>query len=563
LENPHFTEDITIRADYWKIRKGMFPSIGASRARGTGIINEDIAVPIESLSAAVKDLRILFTKYHFHEAIIFGHAKDGNLHFVIAHGFDTDEDIHAFGTFMHDLAQIIIDKYQGSLKAEHGTGRNIAPFVGHEWGDEAYYIMKRIKQLFDPHGIMNPGIIISEDPECHIKHVKPFPIVHDIIDSCIECGYCESHCPTHQYTLSPRQRIIIDREISLHEDPVIIAELSAFAKHAQIDSCATDGLCSLACPVHINTGEYMLGKRVENLDTEYQELYSLEAKAILKRDTAIKRKLNAGHLAAKIIGGTTLQSMTKIGNALFDTPQWIPGIHKSWKKKVHGFNEQASFMYLPSCTSRLFAKPHEESLALPDLIISLSKEAGFDISIPNDIEERCCGLAYASKGAIHASKLAFNNWVKELPSNTIILTDAYSCYAHVQSSMNIMDMLTFAAMLVKSLPIQRIDGTAVLHPPCSMQLQQQTQKMKQIADQLATQIFIPESLGCCGFAGDHGFTEPALSEHACAYMKTEIEQVKDVIGYYSMNPTCELGMKIGTGHSYVSLFYLIASAVKF
>ena len=277
IEIPTFTDDISLRNQYWKIRKGMFPSVGASRAKGTGIINEDIAVPIESLADAVKDLRLLFTKYHFHEAIIFGHAKEGNLHFVIAHAFDSEQDIKAFGDFMQDLANVIIDTYKGSLKAEHGTGRNIAPFVSHEWGNEAYALMKRIKQLFDPHGIMNPGVIISDDPTCHVQHVKPFPIVHDIIDSCIECGYCESHCPTHQYTLSPRQRIILDREIALEQDPIIRKELSDFASYAQIDSCATDGLCSLACPVQINTGQYMLEKRSMSLDIDSKNRYDKEA----------------------------------------------------------------------------------------------------------------------------------------------------------------------------------------------------------------------------------------------------------------------------------------------
>ena len=562
IENPIFTDDITLRNQYWKIRKGMFPSVGASRAKGTGIINEDIAVPIESLADAVKDLRLLFAKYHFHEAIIFGHAKEGNLHFVIAHAFDSEQDIKAFGDFMQDLANVIIDKYQGSLKAEHGTGRNIAPFVSHEWGNEAYALMKRIKQLFDPHGIMNPGVIISDDPTCHVKHVKPFPIVHDIIDSCIECGYCESHCPTHHYTLSPRQRIILDREIALEHDPIIRKELSDFAIYAQIDSCATDGLCSLACPVQINTGQYMLEKRSMLLDIDSKNRYDKEAHSIQERDKSIRRKMKAGHITSRIIGDNVLQKISVIGSSLFDTPQWISGLPTSWKQNNLENNNTSKIIYLPSCTARLFAKPNVDSLALPDLILSLSQRAGLNLSIPNDIANRCCGLAYSSKGSESSADIAFHNWSDQIPKDSIVLTDSYSCYSHIRESMHLIDLLSFAEMLIDTLPIQKLDGMAILHPPCSMQMSKATERMKAITSTLATQVFIPESLGCCGMAGDHGFKDPGLSKHACADMKKEVIQQKNVIGYYSLNPTCELGMKIGTGKEYVSLFYLIQKALK-
>ena len=562
LELPHFTEDNAIRSRYWKIRKGMFPSIGASRAKGTGIINEDIAVPIESLSDAVKDLRRLFATYHFHEAIIFGHAKEGNLHFVIAHGFDSEEDITSFGDFMQDLAHLIIDTYQGSLKAEHGTGRNIAPFVAHEWGDEAYALMQRIKQLFDPHGIMNPGIIITHDPHCHIKHVKPFPIVHDLIDTCIECGYCESHCPTHHYTLSPRQRIILDREIALEKDPLIRKELSDFAKYAQIDSCANDGLCSMACPVHINTGQYMVEKRAAGLDDAMQYAFDKEADSIKQRDMIIRTKLNAGHLISHVIGDRALQKITAIGSELFDTPQWIPNLPTSWKHSKLASSADSSIMYIPSCTARLFAKPTDQSLALPDLIISLSQKAGIALTIPNDVENRCCGLAYASKGAKHSAQKAMQDWSRDISEDVMIITDSYSCASHIKQNMNVMDMLDFAELLIASLPIQAIQGTAILHPPCSVQMNGGIDRMKNIAQQLATHVFIPESLGCCGFAGDHGFKDPSLSKHACRDMNAEISKQKKVIGYYSLNPTCELGMNIGTGKVYVSLFYLIQQAIK-
>ena len=75
---------------------------------------------------------------------------------------------------MDDLVQLMVHKYDGSLKAEHGTGRNMAPFVKEEWGTEIYRVMKQIKHLFDPDGILNPGVILNNDPLVHIRNLKPF-----------------------------------------------------------------------------------------------------------------------------------------------------------------------------------------------------------------------------------------------------------------------------------------------------------------------------------------------------------------------------------------------------
>lgn len=560
IEAPHFTTDVKTRNQYWKIRKGMFPSIGASRAKGTGIINEDIAVPIHSLSDAVRDLRRLFTAYHFDEAIIFGHAKEGNLHFVIAHAFDTKEDIEQFGAFMQDLSTIIIDTYDGSMKAEHGTGRNIAPFVAHEWGEEAYALMKEVKNLFDPNGILNPGIIINDDPLAHVQNVKSFPIVHDIIDTCIECGYCESHCPTHHSTLSPRQRIILDREIKLVKDETVKHELMEFASFHQIDSCATDGLCSLACPVTINTGEYMLTKRAET-NKMLGKSYHKAAKHIEKRDATIRAGLKIGHVVSNIIGGKQLQSLTGFLSHIVQIPQWIPGM-PDIRTTISHMNPNADIFYIPSCTTRFFTKPKGALQSLPELVMSLAQQSGITISIPSSIEERCCGLAFDSKGDTESGNIAMDRWKQDIPSNAMLLTDAYSCQAHIQQSMKTIDIIDFAELVLDSLNIQPMEGTAILHPPCSLQMQHGVQRLKAIAERCATEVFIPESLGCCGFAGDHGFHHPELVVHACKDMRAEISAQRNVLGYYSINPTCELGMQIGTGNVYRSILYLIDQAIK-
>ena len=222
--------------------------MGGTRPLGTTVLIEDVAFHIENLPEATADLADLLEKFGFDDACIYGHALEGNYHFVISQSFDTKEKVDRYRTLMQEVEHLVVDKYDGSLKAEHGTGRNMAPFVKLEWGEKAFDVMKRVKALFDPEGLLNPGVIFNDDPECYIKNIKPLPLTNPHVDRCIECGFCERNCLTCGFTLSSRQRIVVQREISrLRADGDSTGWLAALTKQFKypgIQSCAGDGLCS-------------------------------------------------------------------------------------------------------------------------------------------------------------------------------------------------------------------------------------------------------------------------------------------------------------------------------
>lgn len=243
----------------WKIRKGLFPSVGAMRKTGTTVIIEDVAFPLDLLAEATTDLQKLLKKYGYDEAVIFGHALDGNLHFVFTQDFSTTEEIERYGNLMNDLSEMVVKKYDGSLKAEHGTGRNMAPFVEMEWGKEAYDNMKEIKSIFDPKNIPNPGVILNNVKDVHLMNLKPIPASSGITDKCTECGFCEPSCVSADLTLTPRQRIAVHREMtslakSGHQ-PHVAAALAREFSYSGDCTCATDGLCATNCPVKNDTGK--------------------------------------------------------------------------------------------------------------------------------------------------------------------------------------------------------------------------------------------------------------------------------------------------------------------
>ena len=565
IHNPVFTSDDTERAQLWKIRKGMFPSVGAKRAKGTGIINEDIAVPVEYLPDVIKDLRELFAIYQYNEAIIFGHAKDGNLHFVVSHSFSTQQDIDHFGAFMEDLALLIIHKYHGSLKAEHGTGRNIAAFVQDEWGSDLYNIMKRLKSAFDPLSILNPGVLISDDPKSHTQFLKPFPIIHDIIDTCIECGYCEATCPTSMTTLSARQRIVLEREIALASSPIIIKELQEYKAYQSIDSCANDGLCSMACPVGINTGTFVREERKRLLSEQEYNSHIKEVASISKRDNSIQRSLSMGRLAEKIIGPAMLKGITQLVHPILHNPIWINNLPKPLTFPLaydSSKTSSPSIYYIPTCTSRLFAKSDGRKKSIQQLMIEIAKKAGISLIIPNNLQDRCCGMAYYSKGNEKAADIAYGGFMKDIPFDSIVLSDSMSCSYHImkKEQFHSIHTLTFIDSILPLLELQQIPGTAIIHPSCSVQVNDDLDLITRISKACSEKVFIPESTGCCGFAGDHGFYHPEITIQALLETKKEISTIAEVNGYYSVNATCEIGMNLGTEKPYESLLYLIAQA---
>jgi D-lactate dehydrogenase len=314
LNAPVFTSDPIEQDFFWKVRKGLFPAVGAVRASGTTVILEDLAFPVSKLGDAILDLQELFIKYNYNNAIIFGHAKDGNIHFVVTQSFDTPEEVKRYDLFLREVVVLVVEKYDGSLKAEHGTGRNMAPFVETEWGGEAYQIMKMIKQAIDPKMLLNPGVIINDDAEAHLKDLKDLPSVEAEVDKCIECGYCEHKCPSRNLTTTPRRRIVIRRVLKNLQKAGEETKYKLLLDQYQYDgleTCAVDGLCATACPVDINTGDLVKRLRRENHSAFQNRVALLVAKNFKLVEWGIRAGLKMGFAINKVLGDKAMFNLTK------------------------------------------------------------------------------------------------------------------------------------------------------------------------------------------------------------------------------------------------------------
>ncbi len=588
-EPARFTHAATEQALLWKIRAGLFPSVGSVRQSGTTVIIEDVAFPIETLADAAHDLTQLFHKHQYESAIIFGHAKDGNLHFVITQSFNDQTVVDQYARFMDDLVELVVERYDGALKAEHGTGRNMAPFVKTEWGSDGYAIMRRLKELVDPRNLLNPGVIINPDRQAHLANLKQLPSVEPEIDKCIECGYCEPKCPSRELTLTPRQRIVVRREMARLQErgdrSPLYAALDAEFPYMALDTCATDGLCATACPVSIDTGQLVKRFRGIRSSAGAKQWAVRISKHFKLTEWTLRWALRAGHAAEAVIGVGGMRHLTR-GLKRFagdNLAEWMPDTPHAAGQVPRTERAGAQAIYFPACISRVMGRlPGEpEDRSLMELTVELGRRAGVPLHIPAGVAGTCCGTPFSSKGFSRAYAITINAAVEQFwkwseHGRLPIVIDTSPCTygfktarSHLtQENQECFDRMTFVDAiefvhdeLLPKLPVKTKARSVALHPVCSVTKMGITAKLEAIARACSEQVTIPLDAGCCGFAGDRGFLFPELTQAATRHEAAEVK-AKKPDECYSSSRTCEIGMSRSTGQIYRSYMYLLEKATR-
>tara|TARA_R110001606_G_scaffold255638_1_gene403683 strand:- start:124341 stop:127160 length:2820 start_codon:yes stop_codon:yes gene_type:complete len=579
LFEPIFTQNPTEQALYWKIRKGMYPSVAGMRAKGTSALMEDFTFPVERLGEAVVDVQQLFVKHKYENGIIFGHAKDGNLHFVVSQSYATPEAIALYEEFNDDLFDLVLNKYDGALKGEHSSGRAVSAYVETEWGPEAYSVMKRLKQLIDPHNLLNPGIVITEDKKCHVHNLKVMPIVEEEVDKCIECGFCENSCPSRDYTLTPRRRIGIRRAIKQAEMAGDHATKDALLKDYAFDgieTCAVDGMCATNCPVDINTGDLVKRLRRENHSSFENKVAVGVARNFKWIESGTRLALWKGFLLNKLFGQQFMPKLTAgMKRITPGMPLWSNHFQKSAIRELFKAGRSApgegqSVVYFSSCISRMMDGDGVRAF------LSVCKKANINIVLPDQLKGTCCGQVFSSKGFAEAYKFTANQaierlWQSSQEGKIPVVLDVTSCTQTIKSSrpyltdankvrfdkLIIHDVIDFAAEIVlPQLHISAQKDKIAFHPVCSVQKMGSLDQLKRIGKACAKEVKVPEFAGCCGMAGDRGFYYPELTKAATKKESTEVKQ-ETYDGYYSTSKTCEIALSEAVGKNYESVMKLL------
>lgn len=587
-----FTNDARLYSAYWDMRKGMYPSLGKNRALGTFFMQEDLVFPLERLAEGALAFRAVFDKHGYKkEGIIFGHARDGNLHACLALDLSTKEGMKRYEGLLGDLVTMVVDHFDGALKGEHGTGRNMAPFVVREWGAKALSMMKRLKNTMDPMGILNPGVVINDDPMAHVDNLKQISHVGSAADMCTECGFCERVCPTASYTMTPRQRIVAlrtraTRKFSRAEE--------IYFRRAAIASCVGDSLCHSVCPVGIDTGELMrreleqqhsrLSIMLASISERYFAFVVAFVRFALRCLVFVRRRFGLG-AAARLHRFVSLSPLN-LTLELFANPPRAPRSSNALDNRLGGAKpvgkgsvcktaSTSSFVFFPSCPSRLFGSVYASKVLAPleETMANLCYKASIEnVTRLRAANKLCCGLAYHSKGyyksAERAAERLHSHLAPEVQQGHYpLVCDAAPCARRLQSlarfsDVKILDSIAFSRKCL--LPrlqskLQVASGPVIAHLPCASRragLEEDfIATLKQVS--LHAPLVASKTL-CCGFGGDLGFKDANLNKHALAgLLELAGKKYKTPPVVVSSSRTCEIGLAWHSGLQCYSLLEFI------
>ena len=586
LQGPReLSGDPAAKAGLWKLRKGLYAKVAEARPSGTAALLEDIAVPVPDLLATCEGLIGLFDRHGYDHAVIFGHAKDGNVHFMLTeHLGDTGGDTSGrdrFGRFTDDMVDLVL-AHGGTLKAEHGTGRMMTPFVRRQYGDDLYQVMGEIKHLCDPHGLLSPGVILDDDPGAHLSDLKSAPTVESEVDRCVECGFCEPVCPSRDLTTTPRQRIVLRRELEKARaagDHALVAELEADYAYDGVDTCAVDGMCGTACPVTINTGDLVRRLRAEHPQPAAAKGWTLAAK---HWNATTRLAGTALTVARKVPGAAPASAALRRIVGPEQVPQWSPdlppgGTHRVPDGLASPTTPDADLVLFSSCTGTMFGTTGEPGPGAAEAFVRLCHRAGVRATAPTDLPALCCGTPWKSKGytdgaTAMAERVLPALWKATRAGTIPVVTDASSCTEGLRvmlaagpaqyHDIEVLDAVSYTAdHLLPEITVHRRLGRLVLHPTCSATQLGLTEPLHRLAATVATEVVVPDSWGCCGFAGDRGLLHPELTASATAPQAWEIAGI-DADAHASCNRTCEIGMTRATGRDYVHVLELLEHATR-
>lgn len=561
------------REKIWALRKGAFTISSKGKKISASLITEDIVVPIDSLADAIEDIEILLLKNSY-EKIVFGHALFGNFHLLFSVDFSNEKEKEKYDSFMIDLFSIVVRRYNGSMKGEHGTGRNVSPFVEKEWGQSCYRLMEKIKEIFDPKNLMNNEVIFNHDKKSYLKDISTIEEVDPTIDNCVECGFCEPVCPSRNIALNPRERIAVLREVENKESKFSKKDLKNIKKEFNkkgVNTCGIVGVCGIACPIGIDTGNMIKKINIRKKNKIEKKIAEFFARRFHLLDLTLRIFLTFFHFLCKFLTfkgiKITFKKIRKLGVRsipfLFskETFPVLENVKSIKNNSCIGFKK---VVFFPTCVERLMKHPSNEDSMLDDFF-SLLKKARVQAIIPKNMNSLCCGQIFSGRGFLRAGEIAKEQLKKEFYKITNggvipIVVNTSSCFKTLdflnKENFKIFDLSSFILeYLNESLTYEKVKEDILIHEPCSLKNTSAYGNIKKIANMCTDFVYEPIDLECCGFAGDKGFFEPEVNESALKPLRNQ--KYSKIKRGFSQSFLCEVGLSFYTGKSYRSILKLV------
>ena len=329
-------------------------------------------------------------------------------------------------------------------------------------------------------------------------------------------------------------------------------------------------------PIGINTGELIHAIRGREMPLLDRSVASFAARHLAPVAGGASAMLALAQLGRRILGMRLMAAVCeKLHKLSFGKiPLWTPAVpgptsmskmRKNAQKTVSGLKKCAGrVVYFPSCINQRMGAPKGARPVVEEMIELLAK-AGYEAVFPEHMERLCCGTIWESKGMpetadrksaeLEAALLAASE-----NGRWPVLCDQSPCLHRMREKIKGMELYEPAEFIEKfvldKVRIDPTDETVAVHITCSTRKMGLGDAVVRVAKACSKNVFVPEDIGCCAFAGDKGFTHPGLNAWALRKLRGQIEKAGVVHGY-SNSRTCEIGLTTHSGVPYSSIASLV------
>ena len=555
--DPVIAFDQDQRDQLWKARKALYPTLYRFDLRKKPInFVDDVVVRAERISELIRYLEGFFEGQRVPVAI-FGHIGNGNAHIVPLLDVSDEQDFQKMVQGYHEIHQVVLDRFEGSICGEHGDGRVRVEYVRKMFGPEVYDLFVRVKRSFDPSGVLNPGVKISEHP--FTQHID----YNRLSKSCATCAKCNSVCPVYDVFRSEDMSSRGWYEIVTDKD------YSYLSSKRVVEACLNCKSCRTACPAGVDVSQLILDRRAENPNKLAGLIFRFHAQSstfgvfmkLLARlqpiwnQPVIRRMLD-------VVTRPMLRSLAK--SARVSSRIVMPKLARKHLRDRHaklvsqsGQAPRSTVAYFHGCAANYFDD------GVGDAVIAVLRRHGVEPDLP---PQRCSGTpietyghrALAREGArVNLASFAeYETVVTGCASCTLALKDYPALFAgqpEQQAAEALAKRVKHIAEFVAQSPVKPAMGSVTsamgkvtYHSSCHLRAAGVTHEPRQLLKSLPGLAYVemPDADRCAGGAGTYLVKDFETSQRIVERKRRAVEQSgADLVA--TSCPACMIQLRTG------------------
>jgi FAD/FMN-containing dehydrogenase/Fe-S oxidoreductase len=545
------------REQLWKARKALYPTLYRFDPRKKPInFVDDVVVPASRISELIRYLEEFFGSQRIPVAI-FGHIGNGNAHIVPLLDVNDEGDYRKMVQGYHEIHRTVLDRFEGSICGEHGDGRVRAEYVRAMFGPELYDLFVNIKRSFDPSGVLNPGVKISDRPFTeHIDHTR-------LSKSCATCAKCNAVCPVYDVFRSE------DMSSRGWFEIVTDTKYSYLNSKRVVEACLNCKSCRTACPAGVDVSQLILDRRTEHPNALAGVIFRFHANT--KAFAAFLKWMGRWQpvwdrpLLRRLLEVVTRPLLKRLGpGATLSSQIALPRLATRHLRERHaqlataaGERPRSTVAYFHGCAANYFDD------GVGDAVIAVLRKHGVEPDLP---PQRCSGTPIETYGHRRLAKEGARFNLQSLSGYETVVTGCASCTLMLKdypalfagepeqaAAEALARRVKHVAEVVMQSPVQPSMASSTssprkvtYHSSCHLRAAGVTKEPRAILNSLPGVQFIemPDADRCAGGAGTYLVKDFDTSQRILARKRQAVEHSgADLVA--TSCPACMIQLKTG------------------